>query len=140
MNFKLVTLLGVKIDQEVYEVIIPTPEGEIAVYPSHEHLVSLAVPGAITIRYSKDDSDDKLEHLAISGGVVEILHKSVKVLVDEAIHSDEKIEAESQAALDRAIELRKNAANQIELDKAYQMVDRHQVRLKVAQLRRRHRS
>ncbi|NCQ53887.1 ATP synthase F1 subunit epsilon [Candidatus Saccharibacteria bacterium CG11_big_fil_rev_8_21_14_0_20_41_19] len=140
MNFKLVTLLGVKIDQEVYEVIIPTPEGEIAVYPSHEHLVSLAVPGAITIRYSKDDSDDKLEHLAISGGVVEILHKSVKVLVDEAIHSDEIIEAESQAALDRAIELRKNAANQIELDKAYQMVDRHQVRLKVAQLRRRHRS
>jgi len=139
MNFKLVTLLGVKIDQEVYEVIIPTPEGEIAVYPSHEHLVSLAVPGAITIRYSKDDSDDKLEHLAISGGVVEILHKSVKVLVDEAIHSDEIIEAESQAALDRAIELRKNAANQIELDKAYQMVDRHQVRLKVAQLRR-HRS
>lgn len=139
MNFKLVTLLGVKIDQEVYEVIIPTTEGEIAVYPSHEHLVTLAVPGVITIRYNKDDSEDKLEHLAISGGVVEILHKSVKVLVDEAIHSDEIIEAESQAALDRAIELRKNASTQIELDKAHQMVDRHQVRLKVAQLRRRHR-
>ena len=139
MNFKLVTLLGAKIDQEVYEVIIPTPNGEIAVYPSHEHLVSLAVPGVITIRHNRDDSDDKLDHLAISGGVIEILHKSVKVLVDEAIHADEIIEAESQAALNRAIELRNNAADQIELEKAHQIVDRNLVRLKVAELRRRHR-
>lgn len=139
MNFKLVTLLGVKIDQEVYEVIVPTTEGEIAVYPSHEHLVTLVAPGVITVRYGKDDADDKLEHLAISGGVIEILHKSVKVLVDEAIHSDDIVEAESQAALQRAIELRNNASDQIELDKAHQLVDRHSVRLKVAELRRRHR-
>lgn len=139
MNFKLVTLLGVKIDQEVYEVIIPTPDGEIAVFPSHEHLVTLASPGVITIRYGKDDAEDKLELFAISGGVIEITHKSVKVLVDEAVHSDEIIEAESQAALNRAIELRNSAADQIELDKAHQMVDRHSVRLKVAELRRRRR-
>ena len=140
MNFKLVTLLGVKVNQEVYEVIIPTPDGEIAVYPSHEHLVTLAAPGAITVRHNKDDSDDKLEHFAISSGVVEILHESVKVLVDEAVHADEIIEAESQTALNHAIELRKNAADQVELDKAHQMVDRQLVRLKVAELRRRHRS
>ena len=139
MNLKLVTLLGVKIDQEVYEVIVPTLEGEIAVYPSHEHLVTLVAPGVITIRHGKEDSEDKLEHFAISGGVIEILHKSAKVLVDEAMHGDDIVEAESQAALERAIELRNNAADQIELDKAHQMVDRHSVRLKVAELRRRHR-
>jgi F-type H+-transporting ATPase subunit epsilon len=61
-------------------------------------------------------------------------------LVDQADHSDEIIEAEAKKALDRAIELRDNAADQIELDKAHQLVDRHSVRLKVAELRRRRRS
>ena len=139
MNFKLVTLLGVKIDQEVYEIIVPTSEGEIAIYPNHEHLVALAVPGVIAVRHKKDDADDKLDFYAISGGVVEILHKSVRILVDEADHSSDIVESESKAALERAIELRNNAVDQIELDKAHQMVDRHSVRLKVAELRRRHR-
>ena len=31
MNVKLITLLGIKIDQEAYELIIPTAAGEIAV-------------------------------------------------------------------------------------------------------------
>ena len=139
MNFKLVTLLGVKIDQEVYEIIVPTSEGEIAIYPNHEHLVALAVPGVIAVRHKKDDAYDKLDFYAISGGVVEILHKSVRILVDEADHSSDIVESESKAALERAIELRNNAVDQIELDKAHQMVDRHSVRLKVAELRRRHR-
>ena len=139
MNFKLVTLLGVKIDQEVYEIIVPTSEGEIAIYPNHEHLVALAVPGVIAVRHKKDDADDKLDFYAISGGVVEILHKSVRILVDEADHSSDIVESESKADLERAIELRNNAVDQIELDKAHQMVDRHSVRLKVAELRRRHR-
>lgn len=138
MNFKLVTLLGVKVDREVYEVIIPTSLGEIAVYPSHEALVTLAVPGAISVRYSKDDSDSKLELFAISGGVVEISQKSVRVLVDEADHSDDIVETESRQALERAIELRKNAATQVELDEAHELVDRHAVRLKVAELKRHH--
>jgi F-type H+-transporting ATPase subunit epsilon len=139
MNLKLVTLLGVKIDQEVYEVIIPTPDGEIAIFPDHQHLVTLAVSGVITVRHKKDDDDDKLEFFAISGGIAEISKNIVRILVDEANRDDEIVEAESQAALERAIELRKNAANQIELEKAHQLVDRHSVRLKVAELRRRHR-
>lgn len=140
MNLKLVTLLGIKIDQEVYEVIIPTAAGEIAVFPGHEPLVALAVPGAIAVRQNKGDADEKLEYYAISGGVVEISQKAVRILVDEADHSDDIIEAESQAALDRAIELRNTATDQIELDKAHQVVDRHLVRLKVAELRRRRRN
>jgi F-type H+-transporting ATPase subunit epsilon len=139
MNLKLVTLLGIKVDQEVYEVIIPTPDGEIAVFPDHEELVTLAAPGAIAIRHKKDDDNAKLEYLAISGGIVEISKNVVRVLVDEANHSDDIVESESKAALDRAIEMRNNAVSQVELDKAHQLVDRHSVRLKVAELRRRHR-
>jgi len=139
MKLELITLLGKKVDQEVYEVIIPTADGEIAVFPSHEPLVTVAVPGAIVVRYKKGDPNSQLDFFAISGGVVEISQEGVRVLVDEADHGDDIIEAESQAALKRAEEMRKNAKNQVELEEAHQLVDRHSVRLKVADLRRRHR-
>lgn len=139
MNLQLITLAGIKVDQEVYEVMMPTAAGDIAVFPGHEPLVTLAVPGAISVRYHKDDKDDRLEFFAISGGVVEISQKKIRVLVDEADHGDDIVEAESQAALERAIAMRDSAQNQVDLEKAHQLVDRHAVRLKVAGLRRRHR-
>ncbi|QQG50565.1 MAG: ATP synthase F1 subunit epsilon [Candidatus Saccharibacteria bacterium] len=139
MNLELITLLGKKVDQEVYEVMIPTAAGEIAVFPDHEPLVTIAVPGAIAVRYKKGDPDSQLDFFAISGGVVEVSQKRVRVLVDEADHGEDIIESESRAALERAMEMRENAKDQVELEKAHQLVDRHSVRLKVADLRRRHR-
>lgn len=139
MDFQLVTLKGIALDQEVYEVMLPTASGPISVFPGHEPLVSIAVPGAITVRHKKTDNDEHLEYFAVSGGVIEISQKAVKVLVDEADHGDDIIEAESKAALERAIKLRDTAKDQVELEKAHQLVDRHMVRLKVADLRRRHR-
>lgn len=139
MNLQLVTLSGVKVDKDVYEVVLPTADGEIGVFPGHEPLVSMAVPGAIAVRYKKSDADSKLEYFAVSGGVIEIDQKQVKVLVDEADSDEEISESESKAALERALKLRESAKDQVELEKASQLVDRHQVRLKVAGLRRRHR-
>lgn len=139
MNLELITLLGKKVDQEVYEVMIPTAAGEIAVFPDHEPLVTIAIPGAIAVRYKKGDPDSQLDFFAISGGVVEVSQKHVRVLVDEADHGEDIVESESRAALDRAMEMRENAKDQVELEKAHQLVDRHSVRLKVADLRRRHR-
>jgi F-type H+-transporting ATPase subunit epsilon len=138
MNLELITLLGKKVDQEVYEVMIPTADGEIGVFPGHEPLVTIAVPGAIVVRYNKADPDSKLDFFAITGGVVEVSQQKVRILVDEADHGDDIVEAESEAALERAVALRDSAKNQVELEQAHQLVDRHSVRLKVADLRRRH--
>ena len=139
MKFQLVTLLGVKVDQDVYEVVLPTADGEIAVFPGHEPLVSIATPGAIAVRHAKGDADDKLEYFAISGGVIEVTVDSLRVLVDEADSGEDIVEAESKAALDRALKMQSEAKNQVDLEKASALVDRHAVRLKVADLRRRHR-
>lgn len=139
MNFQLVTLLGTKIDKDVYEVILPTAAGEIAVFPGHEPLVSVATPGAIAVRYAKGDADSKLDYFAISGGVIEVAPDSLRVLVDEADNADDIVEAETKAALDRALKAKSSATSQVELEKASALVDRHAVRLKVADLRRRHR-
>ena len=134
MKLELVTLRGVKLDQEVYEVILPTSSGEISVFPGHEPLVTLAKAGVVYVRNKKSDDDTEL--FAISGGVVEVSQDGVKILVDEADHGDDIIEAESKSALDRAVEMRDTAQNQVELDKAHELIDRHTVRLKVADLRR----
>jgi F-type H+-transporting ATPase subunit epsilon len=138
MNLELVTLLGKKVDQEVYEVILPTAAGEIAVFPGHEPLVTMAVPGVIAVRYKKGDPVSTLDYFAISGGVIEVSQKKVRILVDEADHGEDILESESKAALERAITMRDNAKDQVELEKAHQLVDRHSVRLKVADLHRRH--
>ncbi len=140
MHLELITLGGKKLDQEIYEVTIPTETGPISVFPSHESLVTLAVPGALIVRKRKEDNDDRLDYLAISGGVVKISQTKVQILVDEAEHGDDIVEAESKAALERAIKLREAAKDQIELDRASELIDRHAVRLKVASLRRHHRS
>jgi len=134
MKFKLVTLRGIKLDQDIYEVILPTTSGEISVFPGHEPLVTLAKAGVVYVRNKKDDENTEL--FAISGGVVEISQEAVKILVDEADHGDDIIEAESKSALELAIKMRDTAQDQVELDKAHELIDRHTVRLKVADLRR----
>lgn len=82
---------------------------------------------------------DAFEYFAISGGVVKIDYSSVQILVDEADHGDDIIEAETQKALERAIKARDEAGDQVEREKAKQLIDRHMVRLKVADLHRRKR-
>jgi F-type H+-transporting ATPase subunit epsilon len=138
VKFQLVTLTGTKLDTDVYEVVLPTAAGEIAVFPGHEPLVGVAVPGAIAVRYEKGDPDSKLDYFAVSGGVIEVNPQGLKVLVDEADKGEDIVEAETKAALERAMKMRDSAKDQVELDKASQLVDRHAVRLKVADLRRRH--
>jgi F-type H+-transporting ATPase subunit epsilon len=140
IKFELVTLDGTKFAQEVYEVILPTPDGYIAVLPNHMPLVSLAVPGVISIRHKQGEYDEQMERFATNGGVIEIGDNSVRVLVDEADHEDEISEAEAQKAYERAQKMRAEAKDQVSLDHAQGMVDRQAVRIKVADLKRHRRS
>ena len=139
MKLRLITMSGELVDQDVYEVIVPTVDGEISVFPDHEPLVTVAKPGVVTVRYDKGHGPEHLEYFAISGGIVEVTGQSLRILVDEAEHGDDIVEAETQAALERAVKMRDEATDQVELEKAHQLVDRHMVRLKVADLHRRRR-
>ncbi len=79
MNLELVSLSGVKYSDEAYEVVIPTAAGEIAVYPNHMPLVSLAIPGMLSIRRNKTDNDNAVEHYAILGGVIQVDGKTLRI-------------------------------------------------------------
>lgn len=138
MKLQLVTLDGVKYGEDAYSITLPTAAGEITVFPDHEPLMSVLVPGVVTIRRQKNDPDQLLQHFATFGGVLEITGEAVKVLVDEADSGEEISEQEAEKARAAAEAMVKNAKDQVELDKAQAIVDRQAVRLHVAQLRRRY--
>ena len=137
MRLQLITLSGTKLDQEIYELILPTASGDIAVYPGHEPLVTIAVPGIAKVRRNKSDIDEARDIFAINGGVVEISPSEVRVLVDEADAAEDIIEEEARAALERAMKHKAEAKDSVDIEKAQEIIDRHAVRLRVAELKRR---
>jgi len=139
VHFELVTLKGVKLKTNVYEVLLPTPQGQIAVFKDHAPLVSVASTGIISVRKQNNHPDDMMENYAIDSGVIEIANNSVRVLVDEADKDSEVSAKEAEDALKRAKQLKAEAKDQVSLDKAQNLVDRQATRLKIAGLRRRKR-
>jgi len=137
LKFQIITLSGVKFDEEVFEVQLPTPEGQIGVFPNHMPLVSVAVPGLISVRHKASDPTSKMEYFATDGGVIEILDNTVRILADEAVHAEEVHEENAKKALIAAEEAYKNAKDRVSLDKAQAMIDRQAVRLNVAKYKRR---
>lgn len=136
MNFELVSLDGIKFKAHAYSVILPTKSGQITVLQDHEPLLTVVTSGTITIRRDKKDPDYHLEHYATFGGVLEVTKDSARMLVDEAEHGDEIVEAEAEKAHQAALDLQKQAKTQVELDHAKSLIDRQAVRLNVAKLRR----
>lgn len=137
IHFHLYTLSGQKFDDDVYEVILPTLDGQIGVLPGHMPLVSVVTTGIISIRRNQRDADTMMENFATYGGIIEVNKDNLRVLVDEADHSDEINEAEAQSAFDRAKKMLAEAKSQTSLEQAQALIDRQTVRLQVAKLRRR---
>jgi F-type H+-transporting ATPase subunit epsilon len=140
IRFQLVSLGGLKFDEEVYEVILPTQDGQIGVLDHHMPLVSVATDGVIAVRHKSTDPDDFRDFFAVSGGVIEVANNVLTVLVDEADHADEINEAEVRKAFELAQKLKSEAKDQVSLDRAQSLVDRQAVRLQVAGIKRRRRS
>lgn len=138
IHFQLVALSGTKFDDDVYEVVLPTLDGEIGVLQDHMPLVSVATYGAIAVRRNAKDADREREFFATNGGVIEVSNNTLRVLVDEADHADDINEAEAEAAIERARQMKAEAKDQVSLEHAQQLVDRQAVRLQVAGLKRRH--
>lgn len=140
IKFQLVSLDGVKYDEDVYEIILPTLDGQIGVLPGHMPLISAATNGVISVRRTASERDDMMEHFAISGGVIEVADNVLRVLVDEADHAEEINEAEAQKAFELAQKMKSEAKDQVSLEHAQSLIDRSSVRLQVAGLKRRRRS
>lgn len=137
ITFELVTLDGVAHSSECYEVVLPTENGIIAVFPHHAPLVSVSVPGVVSVRKRAADKDEDMLHFAVDAGVIEINDRRVRLLADEADEADSIDEMQAQAALQRARELQAQATDKVNLADATALIERQVARLKVAELTRR---
>jgi len=137
IHFQLVSLSGKQFDDDVYEVVLPTLDGEIGVMKDHMPLVSVAKVGVVAVRRDQKDSDSQREYFAINGGAIEVSDNQLRVLVDDADNADEISESEVQKALELAKKMKAEAKDEVSLEHAQELVDRHTVRLNVAGLKRR---
>ena len=140
IRLKLITLHGMHFDDDVYEAVIPTKDGDIAIYGGHAPLLSVAAPGVVAIRKERSIKDSEREFVAIYGGTVEVLNNQIQVLVDEVDAPEDISEAEAEKALQRAQELHAKAGDAHSLSEAQTMIDRSTVRLQLANLKKRHKS
>ena len=141
VTFQLVTPEGVKFTEQAYEVLLPTPDGQIAVLPHHMPLVSLASPGVISVRRKQSDTDAQMEQFATSGGLIEIEGNRIRLLADAAEHADEVDELAAKEALERAKQLQREAQDHVALADATGLIEESLARLKLADIRKhRHRT
>ena len=141
ITFQLITPERLVFEEEIYEAIIPTKDGQIAVLPGHKNLITLIAPGVLSLRKNQNDRDDDLEHVAVSGGFVEIGNNKIKVLADSADRADEVDELKAQQARQNALELKQKAQDDVSISDATAMLERSLAQLKLSELRkRRHKS
>ena len=140
IHLQLVTLTGIKLEEDVAEVLLPTIDGQIGVLTDHMPLVTVATDGIISVRKNSKDPDSQMENYAAHGGVIEISNNVLRVLVDEADNGAEINEAEAKKAYDLAQTMIKEAKDQTSLEKAQHLLDRQAVRLRVVELHKHRRN
>jgi F-type H+-transporting ATPase subunit epsilon len=135
MELQLLTLHGAEFKGDVSEVSLTTASGQIGILPHHEPLTAIIMPGPVVIT----PKTGKSELFAAFGGILEVTAGRVRILADDAEPAEGLVESEIEAALAKAVQLKGSARDKHELQRAQEMVDRHEVRLRVSKLRRHHR-
>ena len=118
IHFTLVSPHGTKFEDDVFEVLIPTQDGTIAVYEDHMPLLSAGMGGVISVRKKSGDADRSMDHFAVNGGVLEVDGKKATFLSDEVTTTDDVSEQEAEQALARAQELMGSADSQVAIHAA----------------------
>ncbi len=138
LSFQLVSASGLKYDGEAYEVLVPTLQGEIAIFENHMPLLSAGAPGVLSVRKKASDSDAQKERFAVFGGVLQVNGKSARFITEDVTTSEEVVEQEALEAVERARKLVAGASTREALDEAKMVQSHHEVRLHLAKLKRRH--
>lgn len=137
LTFELVTPAGTAFSEAVYEVLLPTEAGQIAILPHHMDIVSVATPGVISIRKREADKDGAMDHFATNGGIIEVVDGTIRLLADDVEYANDVDEAKAQEALKKAQAMRAAADDQISISEAEALLEHSMARLKVAELKRR---
>ena len=129
LHLEIVTAERTVLSDDVDQINAPGAAGRMGVLPRHEPLMTMLVPGELTII-----KQGQRTPFAISGGFMEVLPDRVTILADTAERADEIDEARADAARKRAEELLQNRRSEQESVLAEAQLRRALVRLRVARL------
>jgi F-type H+-transporting ATPase subunit epsilon len=101
--------------EEIYSgdakcVFAPASMGEIGVYPLHVPLISTLKPGEVRV-----ETEDGVESIYVSGGIVEVQPHTVTIFSDTAIRANDLDESKAIEAKQRAEEAMANAQSDQEV-------------------------
>jgi F-type H+-transporting ATPase subunit epsilon len=134
LQVELVTAEGRLVSKEADFVVAPGIEGELGVLPRHIPLLTPLRAGEVTVR---NDGND--EYIFVAGGFLEVLPDKVVILADAAERAEEIDEARAEESRKRAQQLLEEQPEGLDTAAATAALERAVMRLRVAELRRRHR-
>lgn len=131
IHLEIVTAERTVLSDNVDQINAPGAAGRMGVLPRHEPLMTMLVPGELTIIKNGEATP-----FAVSGGFMEVLPDRVTILADTAERADEIDEARADTARKRAEELLRERRSEQETVMAEAQLRRAMVRLRVARLKR----
>lgn len=112
LKFKIVTPEKIIYEDSIFQVSIPTMDGEITVLPNHIPLVSVLKAGELKIKDKEGE-----HHIAVAGGFLEVRgNNEIIILADNAERAEE-------IDIQRAEEARKRAEERIKAAEKEQNID-----------------
>lgn len=96
---------------EIAFLVVPAIMGEIGILPGHTPLLTRMKSGSVSITLP----DQQVEHIFVSGGILEIQPHRVTLLTDTGIRAADLDEAAILAAKARAEELMQNRSELFDL-------------------------
>lgn len=116
------------LEDDVDEVIAPTPKGQIGILPRHAALLTLLVPGEMRLR-----KGDQETILAIGGGFLEVNDNRISVLADSAERADEIDIARAEEARRRAAARLESRSRDVDAERAQAALRRSLARIRAAE-------
>lgn len=132
LHLEITTPERVIYTDDVDQIVLPTPQGEIGILPHHIPLMSLLIAGEIRVVKGAETVV-----LAVSGGFIEVQPERVVVLADTAERAEEIDEQRAEEARKRAESLLKEKrVDQEEFASLAAKMEKELARLKVVKKRR----
>lgn len=133
IKLKILTPDKELLNTEVYELIVPSADGEIAILPGHVSLVSLLMPGIVYSKATADTPEDKMIALAISGGVLKVLGDDHVTLLATTAELPTEINLErAQKAMERAQKALSEVTDKSQANAAELALQRSLIRVQLA--------
>src|SRR3989344_2570684 len=130
LKFKIVTPEKTIYENEIFQVTIPTMDGEITILPNHIPLISVLKAGELKFKDKEGE-----QQMAVSGGFLEVRGKNeIVILADHAQRAGDIDVDKAEEARARAEEQMANLKNDQDVDyaKLQAIMDRELNKLRVA--------